>query len=193
MDGSGDPRPIILSFLREDDIGLRPAVFFDRDGVLNEDRGYVHRWEDFAWLPGAREAVLLCCRAGMRVFVVTNQSGIARGFYRVEDAEILHRRMREELAVLGARVDAVACCPHLPGGSVPEFSLACGCRKPAPGMILELLRLFPTVLERSFLLGDGERDMEAARRCGLRSLLVGPHLRPDDAVRMLLDAMSSES
>jgi D-glycero-D-manno-heptose 1,7-bisphosphate phosphatase len=85
---------------------LRPALFLDRDGVLNEDPGYVYRWEDFRWIPGAQETVIAFNQAGWLVIVVTNQSGIGRGFYTEADMHALHRRMEEALAAVGGHVDA---------------------------------------------------------------------------------------
>jgi HAD superfamily hydrolase (TIGR01662 family) len=93
---------------------LRPALFLDRDGVLNEDRGYVHRWEDFCWIPGAREAVAAFNARNWWVFVVTNQSGVGRGYYPEADVLALHARMEADLAVAGARIDAFYYCPFHP-------------------------------------------------------------------------------
>jgi D-glycero-D-manno-heptose 1,7-bisphosphate phosphatase len=93
---------------------LRPALFLDRDGVLNEDRGYVHRWEDFRWIDGAREAVAAFNAREWWVFVVTNQSGVGRGYYSEADVHALHARMIEDLAAAGARIDAFYHCPHHP-------------------------------------------------------------------------------
>jgi D-glycero-D-manno-heptose 1,7-bisphosphate phosphatase len=93
---------------------LRPAVFFDRDGTLNEDWGYVHRFEDFRWLPGARDAIRRLNAAGVYVFVVTNQSGVARGLFGEDAVTALHARMREELREIGAAIDDFRYCPHHP-------------------------------------------------------------------------------
>lgn len=145
----------------------RPAAFLDRDGVLNVDHGYVHRWQDWEWMPGAREAVRLLNEAGYRVFVVTNQSGIARGMYDEAAMHAMHARAGEDLAAAGARVDAWAHCPHLEDGTVRAFAVACDCRKPKPGMILDLLRQWPTDTARSFLIGDKKRDLDAAEAAGI--------------------------
>ena len=102
----------------------RPAVFFDRDGVLNRDLGYLHRPEEFEWLEGAKKAIRLCNDSGYLVFVVTNQAGVARGFYGEEDVHRLHAWMNEELAREGAHVDAFEFCPHHPEGGASR-SRAC--------------------------------------------------------------------
>jgi D-glycero-D-manno-heptose 1,7-bisphosphate phosphatase len=149
----------------------RPALFLDRDGVLNEDQGYVHRWEDFRWIPGAREAVAAFNRAGWLVIVVTNQSGVGRGYYTEEDMHRLHAKMAEELARAGARIDAFYFCPHHPEAAHEAYRHPDPPdRKPNPGMILRALAEFPIDPARSVLVGDKGSDMEAARRAGVRGL-----------------------
>jgi D-glycero-D-manno-heptose 1,7-bisphosphate phosphatase len=150
---------------------LRPAIFLDRDGVLNEDQGYVHRWEDFRWIPGAREAVAAFNRAGWLAIVVTNQSGVGRGYYTEADMHALHAHMAEELALAGARIDAFYFCPHHP--DAPDLAYRHPDppdRKPNPGMILRALAEWPIDRARSILVGDKDSDMEAAQRAGVRSL-----------------------
>ena len=150
----------------------RPALFLDRDGVLNEDPGYVHRWEDFRWIPGAREAVAAFNRAGWWVFVVTNQSGVGRGYYAEDDMHALHARMNAELAEAGARVDAIYFCPEHPQAPLERYRHPDPPnRKPNPGMILQALADWPIDRERSILIGDKPSDMEAATRAGIRGLL----------------------
>lgn len=151
---------------------LKPALFLDRDGVLNEDRGFVHRWEDFVWIPGAKETVAAFNRAGWLVIVVTNQSGVGRGYYPEADVHALHERMREDLAKAGAHIDAFYHAPQHPEAPVeayrhPDPPL----RKPNPGMILQALQDWPIDAEASFLVGDKPSDLEAAMRAGIRSVL----------------------
>jgi D-glycero-D-manno-heptose 1,7-bisphosphate phosphatase len=148
----------------------RPAVFLDRDGVLNVDHGYVARREDFEWIDGAIAAVKALNEAGYYVFVTTNQSGIARGLYGEDDMHAVHAFMAEELARYGARIDDIRFCPFHPDGTVAAYARASDWRKPAPGMILDLLKSWPVERERSALIGDKEADMEAARAAGVRGL-----------------------
>lgn len=163
----------------------RPAAFLDRDGVLNEDTGFVHRIADFRWLDGAESAVKSLNDRGYFVFVITNQSGVARGFFPAEAVERLHQWMNDELAKLGAHVDAFYYCPHHPTAGTSCFTRPCDCRKPAPGMLLRAMAEWPVDREASFLLGDQARDLEAARRAGLRSVrFSGGNLR--DAIDALL-------
>ena len=150
---------------------LRPAIFLDRDGVLNEDQGYVHRWEDFRWIEGAREAVAAFNRAGWLVIVVTNQSGVGRGYYTEADMHALHARMVVELAEAGARIDAFYFCPQHPEAAEAAYRHPDPPdRKPNPGMILRAIAEWPIDPERSVLVGDKDSDMEAAQRAGVRAL-----------------------
>ena len=144
-----------------------PTAFLDRDGVLNVDRGYVHRPEELELLPGAAEAVRLLNDAGYRVVVVTNQSGIARGLYDEAALHSFHAYMREQLAACGARIDAFYYCPHHPQGSVAPFAIACDCRKPKTGMLEQAARDRAVDRKRSFLIGDKDDDIAAAAAFGI--------------------------
>ncbi|WP_050423137.1 D-glycero-alpha-D-manno-heptose-1,7-bisphosphate 7-phosphatase [Bradyrhizobium tropiciagri] len=148
----------------------RPAVFFDRDGVLNHDEGYLFEAAKFRWIDGAREAVRLVNEAGYFAFVVTNQSGVARGFYEESDVDALHRWMAKDLAAVGARIDAFEYCPDHPEAPIERYRRDSHRRKPGPGMITELMVRFPVAADRSLLIGDQERDLEAARAAGIRGL-----------------------
>ncbi len=152
----------------------RPAVFFDRDGCLNEDTGYVHRSQDFHWLPGAKAAVRLVNRVDVLAFVVTNQSGIARGLYGPADVEALHAWMSADLAREGAWIDAYRYCPHHPEAGFGFYTRACGCRKPQPGMILDLMRAWGVDVSRSFMVGDQPRDVQAAAAAGITGYRIEP-------------------
>jgi D-glycero-D-manno-heptose 1,7-bisphosphate phosphatase len=149
----------------------RPAVFFDRDGVLNRDIGYLHKPEQVEWLEGAREAVRLCNDAGYFVFVVTNQAGVARGYYGEDDVLRLHAWMNAELARFGAHVDAFEYCPHHPDGVEGPYRRACSRRKPEPGMVLDLLSAWPVDKDNSFLIGNMQSDLDAAKGAGIAAHL----------------------
>ena len=150
----------------------KPAVFLDRDGVLNEDRGYVHRWEDFAFLPGVIDALRRLQQKGYLLVVITNQSAVARGLCAEADVLALHERMRAFLHGQGIELAGIYYCPHHPQGSVARYTRACACRKPEPGMILRAAREHGIDLSRSLLVGDKLSDLEAGRAAGLPSLYL---------------------
>ena len=159
----------------------RPAAFLDRDGVLNVDHGYAHKPEQFEWIAGAPEAVRMLNDAGYYVFVVTNQSGIARGFFSADDLERMHLRLRELLAVWGVRLTGIEYCPHHVEGVIPQFAVPCGCRKPQPGMLLRAAAAHGIDVRRSWMIGDILDDVQAGNLAGCRSALVdlGTEGRPD--------------
>lgn len=146
---------------------MRPAVFFDRDGVLNEDDGYAFEPSKIRWIRGALEAVRAVNQAGYLAFVVTNQSGVARGLYQEHHVRELHAWMADQLAAVGAHMDEFAYCPHHPEGTITAYRLACTCRKPQPGMINELAKRHSVDLQRSFMIGDKQSDLEAADAAGI--------------------------
>jgi D-glycero-D-manno-heptose 1,7-bisphosphate phosphatase len=150
----------------------RGAVFLDRDGVLNEDLGYVHRVADLRWIEGAREAVARINRVGLLAIVATNQSGVARGFCAEDDVRAFHAHMAAQLAAAGARVDAFYYCPFCDEGVVPRYVVADHPdRKPNPGMILRAIADFAIDPARSLIIGDRPADLEAGRRAGVRGAL----------------------
>ena len=149
----------------------RPAVFFDRDGVLNEDDGYAFDPGQIRWVEGAQEAVKAVNDAGYLAFVVTNQSGIARGFYEERHVRNLHEWMLRELAMVGARIDAFEFCPHHPDGLVERYRVLCSCRKPQPGMIRALLERYSVDIDASFMVGDKQSDLAAAQAAGIAAYL----------------------
>lgn len=151
---------------------LRPAVFLDRDGVLNEDRGYTHRPEDLAWNKGAIELIRLANDLGCLVFVVTNQAGVGHGYYGEEEVNRFHAAMAAELACRGAHVDEFFWCPFHPNAKVDAFRHHDHPdRKPNPGMIRKALSQWPVDASNCILIGDREIDMEAARLAGIPGLL----------------------
>lgn len=157
---------------------LRPAVFLDRDGVVNHDDGYVGQIDRFRWIDGAIEAIRTLNDAGYFVFLVTNQAGVAHGYYPEAAVTELHRWMQLELRKHGAHLDDIRYCPYHPEGKITAYRRASDWRKPASGMILDLCKTWKVDKSRSRLIGDKQSDIEAGRAAGLSThLFKGGNLR----------------
>jgi D-glycero-D-manno-heptose 1,7-bisphosphate phosphatase len=164
---------------------MNKAAFIDRDGVINEDRAYVHRAADFELIPGSVEALRALRTAGFLLVVITNQSGIARGLFSEADYRELEAHMRERLATAGVSLDSIQYCPHLPDAPIPQYRLDCECRKPRGGMIRTAAGLLNIDTSQSVLIGDRKADVEAGRAAGVgRCFLVrsGQLLSAGDAL-----------
>ncbi len=165
---------------------LRRAVFLDRDGVINVDHGYVHKVEDFSFVPGTPAAMRRLQSAGWRLVVVTNQSGLARGLYSMTDYERFTAHLRQQLAASGVHLDAVLHCPHLPDAEVAAYRSDCDCRKPGPGMLLRAARELSLDLAASAIVGDRLSDVQAGRAAGVGHCVLvrsGHKLEPVDALQ----------
>jgi len=150
----------------------RRAVFLDRDGTLNEDVGYPGTFDQIRLFPSSIEAVRIINSLGLLALVVTNQSGVARGFFTEADLVLLHERLSGEFLARGARLDGVYYCPHFPSSIVPEYAVDCACRKPRPDMALRAKSDFGLDLEGSYMIGDKVEDMEFGLNIGARPILV---------------------
>ncbi|WP_456479205.1 D-glycero-beta-D-manno-heptose 1,7-bisphosphate 7-phosphatase [Nautilia sp.] len=139
------------------------AAFLDRDGVINVDTGYVGKIEDFKFKEGIFELLKLLQDLDFALFVVTNQSGIARGYYTEKDFYKLTEWMIDEFRKKGIEIKDVRFCPHH-----PDITGMCECRKPKPGMILDLAEKYGVDLKNSIMIGDSDRDLEAAKRAGIK-------------------------
>jgi D-glycero-D-manno-heptose 1,7-bisphosphate phosphatase len=151
---------------------LAPAIFIDRDGTLNEDIGYLSSPDDLILYPYAAEAVRLVNESGLQAIVITNQSGIARGYYDEEILAAIHERMITELARDDARIDAIYYCPHHPRIGDQRYRQMCACRKPRPGMLRQAAREHSIDLPRSYVIGDKASDINLAANVGARGVLV---------------------
>lgn len=164
-----------------------PGVIFDRDGVLNVDHGYVHKAEQLEWIPGAREIIARLNRAGFVVVVATNQSGVARGFYTLDQLHAFHDHMQSRFEELGGRIHRFYSAPFHDEGAVPEFIVADHPdRKPNPGMLLSAIRDFGLDPARTLMVGDRGSDMEAARRAGVH----GAHYKGGDLEAFVVEALA---
>jgi D-glycero-D-manno-heptose 1,7-bisphosphate phosphatase len=151
---------------------MKPAAFLDRDGTMIEDVGYLDSFDRIAFFPWTVDAIRALNRGGFAVVVVTNQSGIARGFFDAAFVEETHRRMSADLAAGGARVDAYYYCPHHPDGSVDAYRARCDCRKPGRGLIDRAAADLGLDLSRSFVVGDKWSDVQLGTAVGARAILV---------------------
>jgi D-glycero-D-manno-heptose 1,7-bisphosphate phosphatase len=153
-------------------VSVRPAVFLDRDGTLSEERGFIDRLELLEIFPWTSDAIRLLNRAGFAVVVVTNQSAIGRGIIDLPFLQTVHDAFDRHLAQSGARVDRYYYCPHHPDARLPEYRMACRCRKPGPGMIEQATTELGLDPSRSFMVGDRLIDVACGHAAGVRSLLV---------------------
>lgn len=150
----------------------RRAVFLDRDGTLIEDIGYLGRLDQVAFYPWTVDAVRALNRAGLRVVVITNQAGVARGYFSEQVVEDVHRHLTTVFEAGGARIDAYYYCPHHPDGTVEGYTQRCRCRKPGPGLVERAARDLAIDPEQSFVVGDKWLDIALAQAVGARGVLV---------------------
>ena len=151
---------------------MRQACFFDRDGVIIEEADYIHDPALVRLCPFAAEAVRAMHDAGRLVIVVSNQSGIARGYFTEADLKAVDARMNELLAAEGAHVDATYYCDHHKKGIIPEYAIDCDCRKPKPGLFLRAAKDLDIDLANSFMIGDKESDLEAGINAGCKGVAL---------------------
>ncbi|MBO0709868.1 MAG: HAD family hydrolase, partial [Acetobacteraceae bacterium] len=149
----------------------RSAVFLDRDGVINIDHGWVGSRERFEWVCGAREAIRAATEAGWHVFVVTNQSGVARGIYEEQAVQSLHAWMVDAVRCSGGTIDDIRYCPFHEAAELAAYRRVSDWRKPAPGMIHDLMQKWQLDPARCVLIGDQSRDMAAAEAAGIAARL----------------------
>ncbi len=157
----------------------RKAIFLDRDGTLNKNVEYLSDFDHFELLPGVEKALQIFQELGFQLFVVTNQSGVARGLFPIQAVVELHRRIDQALTSRGVHMEEFVFCPHHPQGSVPEYTLNCSCRKPKPGMLRYLETKYHLDTEKSFMVGDAYRDVQAGLQAGAQAVLLKPNADPN--------------
>ncbi|NLT23664.1 MAG: HAD family hydrolase [Syntrophorhabdus sp.] len=148
------------------------AVFVDRDGTINVEKGHVFRCEDLEFLPGAVEGLRLLTERGISIFIITNQAGIAKGLYTEEDFRVFTEHMDGLLRREGVAIENTLFCPHHPEGIVPEYTKTCGCRKPNTLLLESVMRERNYSIEELILIGDKNSDIDAGNKLGLRTYLV---------------------
>lgn len=151
---------------------MNKAIFLDRDGTVNVEVDYLYKAEDFRFEYKADEAIKILNDLGYKIIIVTNQSGIARGYYTEEDLVELHKFLDGELCKVSAKVDGYYYCPHHTKGTIEKYKIECNCRKPNLGMFLEAGKKFDIDFANSFIVGDKMSDLEAGLRLGMSSILV---------------------
>jgi D,D-heptose 1,7-bisphosphate phosphatase len=160
------------------------AVFLDRDGTINEEVGYLDSLDKFKIIPCAYEAIRLINESGMKVVVISNQAGVARGLFTEDFVKITHEHLQTALRQKKAHIDNFYYCPHHPAEGIKLYRQNCNCRKPAPGMLLQAAQDLNIDLTKSYLVGDRFNDMEAGKKIGVRGVLVktgfGQGLLQDD-------------
>jgi len=159
---------------------MNKAVFLDRDGTVNEEVGYMTDLGMLRLIPGAADAIRRLNEAGFKVVLVTNQSGVARGYFPESLVQEAHGLLGKMLAEHGARLDAVYYCPHHPTAGDTEYTMACDCRKPGIGLIARAARELDIDLGRSYMIGDKWTDVEMGQRAGMKSVLVKTGFKEDD-------------
>lgn len=152
---------------------MQKVVFLDRDGTINQEVNYLHRCEDLKFLPGVPQALHELKAAGFKLAVITNQAGVARGYYTCEDVETLHHFMNQQLEKEGAAIDAFYYCPHHPVHGIGIYKKACHCRKPETGMFEMAEKEFEVDKSHSYMIGDKLIDVEAGVNYGVTGILVG--------------------
>ena len=159
---------------------MKKAIFLDRDGVINRDKNFVTSWEEFEFLPGISENIKKLNEANYLIIIVTNQSGIKRGLYGEETLKQIHENMKTMLKENGAYINDIFYCPHYAKDN-------CDCRKPKPGMILNAAKKHNIDLNQSWMIGDSERDIEAGKRAGCKTVMISTNEGLNKVIKKLIN------
>ena len=165
---------------------MNKAIFLDRDGTINVDKGYLYKPEDFEFIDGVPEAIKKMHELGYLVIVITNQSGVARGYYTENDIEILHQYIDAKLNGYGTWIDAYYYCPHHPKAIISSYRKECSCRKPNNGLFKRAMQEWNINPRASWAIGDKERDIEPARNLNIKTVLISKDMQLKDCVKEYL-------
>jgi len=152
---------------------MKKAIFLDRDGTINIDKEYVYKIVDFEFLPGVKDALILLCQAGYRLVIISNQSGVARGYYSEEDIWTLHNWLLETLASDGIIIAGIYYCPHHPKAHIEAYRMECGCRKPGLDLFHKAISELKLDINHSIAIGNKMRDLQICRYSDCRGYLLG--------------------
>ena len=145
----------------------KPGAFLDRDGVINYDTGYLYKYEDFKLRPGVIKGLKLLIKKKYRIFIVTNQSGIAKGLFTEKDLKLLHQKMKKELSNYKIKIDEIKFSPYHPQGKIKKYKKKSDTRKPGNKMVKEIFKKWATDIKKSFMIGDKRSDNLCAKKSGL--------------------------
>lgn len=160
---------------------MKKAIFLDRDGTINKEKNYLYKIEDFKFIPGMPDAIKRWNDLNYLVIVVTNQAGVARGYYTEEDVKILHTYINDELQMYSAWIDKFYYCPHHPTEGNGKYLRICNCRKPNTGLLEQAIKEFDIDISQSFLFGNSKSDLDAGEKLNIKSFLVdGKSFNIDD-------------
>lgn len=179
---------MVISQNSVEEISLKSAIFLDRDGTINVEKDYLIDPADLKIFPGVGAALRRCHEAGYLLIVVTNQSGIARGYFSLAAVERLHNHLQGELLNFGVQIDAFYLCPHH-----PEYGSPCECRKGSPGMLLQAAKEHRIDLAKSWMIGDKQSDIEAGGKAGCRSILVRTGYGVQEEEKLAPDTLIADS
>lgn len=168
---------------------MNKAVFLDRDGTINREVNYLYKTEDFVVIPGAIEAIKTFKELGYKAIVITNQAGVARGYYKEEDVQVLHDYLDKLLEEHNAYIDAYYYCPHHPEGIIEKYKCKCNCRKPQTGMIEQAARDYNINLNESIIIGDKETDVITGRNVGIGKAILVRSGHPIEEEKTVADAV----
>ena len=157
----------------------KKAIFLDRDGTINVEKNYLYKIEDFEFMEGVLETLKKLSDAGFLLIIITNQSGIARGYYTEKDYGILNSWLLENFAKNGISITASYFCPHLPDASVERYRTICNCRKPNTGLFEQAVKDFNIDLKKSFAIGDKIRDLAICEKSDCKGFLIGNNEKPE--------------
>ncbi len=167
---------------------MNKAVFLDRDGTINVDKDYLYKKDEFEYLPGAIEGLSFLQKLGYLLIVVTNQSGIARGFFTEKDYRNLEDWMKEDLKAKGVIITASYFCPHLPGAPIKEYDMICDCRKPKLGLYRKAIEDWKLDINECVAIGDKVRDLEICKAYGCKGYLLSEtETEKDDHIKSFRD------